>query len=539
MTITKNIIIILLLLPLFAKSQTSGAVQYPAHLNNYVSDFIDSVPAAVESHMNSAIAAFEKKSSVEVAVAVVPSLQGQSVDEYAIGMFNAWGVGKKATNNGLLILWAPRDRSYFACTGSGLEGDFPDAVVSRIERNVWLPELKSGNGARGLAAFVDSTLSYLDPSAVTMRQAQAEAQAHADAQARALTWSILTDVGIACIILGLLLYYLWRKRKTQNEIRLRNEAWTAAIKDIDYRIAKIVRDINNASAENIPTDRARAAIKLCTVSREAITQHDQNHLLELSGLLKDAENAAAEPVQLLETLISARNFCKDPGSVISRVMRYLPNRILLDELHGRPKSVWSGFDEYYGVPFDYQLDQIKVKINDLAKLISENIKSQTAKDLVLSISLAGKHLKSAEDYCNSIHLHARAISSVYEAVRSSETWLRTNSQRQLSNCIDGAMSACKQDYVESSTKRDLEALRADVKAYPPNPSASDPIREKTRVEMLIDRARKIKRKADDQYNHFNIIILMMSKTLTRYSDRGSFSDFGGGSTSGGGAGGQY
>ncbi len=88
-------------------------------------------PATLDS-VNRIIGALEAATGVEIAVAVVDSLSGLTEQEFALAVHRSWGVGKQDRDNGIVLLWAPRDRAVFISIGYGLEGIIPDRRAGRI-----------------------------------------------------------------------------------------------------------------------------------------------------------------------------------------------------------------------------------------------------------------------------------------------------------------------------------------------------------------------------------------------------------------------
>src|SRR6266545_2401381 len=87
------------------------AVDYPRPAG-FVNDFANQLPLSAVQALEKKVRDYERATGNEVAVAVVPSLGGLSVEEYAQGLFRAWGVGKYESNNGVLFLWAPVERKF-------------------------------------------------------------------------------------------------------------------------------------------------------------------------------------------------------------------------------------------------------------------------------------------------------------------------------------------------------------------------------------------------------------------------------------------
>ena len=68
------------------------------------------------------LVAIDDSSSNQIAVVIIPSLDGYPKEEYATKLFRDWGIGNKKTNNGILLLIAINDRQIRIEVGYGLEG---------------------------------------------------------------------------------------------------------------------------------------------------------------------------------------------------------------------------------------------------------------------------------------------------------------------------------------------------------------------------------------------------------------------------------
>ncbi|HEU5114134.1 MAG TPA: TPM domain-containing protein [Candidatus Paceibacterota bacterium] len=136
---------------------TAAAPSVPAltaRVNDYAGKLTDSEKANLETMLANA----EAQSSNQIAILIVPSLEGDSIEDYAQRVFTTWKLGQKKLDNGVLIVWAPAERKMRIHVGYGLEGKLTDAVCFNILHRELGPNLKAGNYYAGLRQTVASIL---------------------------------------------------------------------------------------------------------------------------------------------------------------------------------------------------------------------------------------------------------------------------------------------------------------------------------------------------------------------------------------------
>ncbi len=114
------------------------------HPTNYVNDFAHVLSASTEDSLNNVCKQIDQEAHAQIAVVTVNSTDGQDVFDYSVALYQAWGVGSKATNRGVLILYAIKDRKYYTTVGYGLEPILPDGKVGGFGREA-VPLLKRGD----------------------------------------------------------------------------------------------------------------------------------------------------------------------------------------------------------------------------------------------------------------------------------------------------------------------------------------------------------------------------------------------------------
>ena len=135
---------------------------------SWVTDVPGALRADTVTRLNQTFGDVERTHGIEMALVVVRSLDGLSIEETAEKLFNLWGIGKKDRDNGLLFLWATGDRKVRVEVGYGLEGVLPDSKVGAILDEYVIPRFKSGDFDAGIIAGVDALLAAARNEAVAL-----------------------------------------------------------------------------------------------------------------------------------------------------------------------------------------------------------------------------------------------------------------------------------------------------------------------------------------------------------------------------------
>jgi uncharacterized protein len=101
-----------------------------------------------------------------VAVLTVLSLQGDPIEDFSLRVVEAWKLGRKGQDDGILLLVASQDRKMRIEVGYGLEGELPDALAGRIVSDVMAPRFRKGDFTGGILSAVDAVLQRTGGSAV-------------------------------------------------------------------------------------------------------------------------------------------------------------------------------------------------------------------------------------------------------------------------------------------------------------------------------------------------------------------------------------
>jgi uncharacterized protein len=138
-----------------------SALEVPP-LTGRIVDLARVLPAHDSEHISARLEAHEQQTGNQVAVLILPSLEGEPVENYSHRVATTWKLGKKGTDNGVLLLIALKERKLRIEVGYGLEGTLTDLRSARIIRDEIVPRFKAGNIPAGVGAGVDAILRTIE-----------------------------------------------------------------------------------------------------------------------------------------------------------------------------------------------------------------------------------------------------------------------------------------------------------------------------------------------------------------------------------------
>ncbi|HTI53206.1 MAG TPA: TPM domain-containing protein [Verrucomicrobiae bacterium] len=146
----------LLLLLVLLAAPAAAALRIPPPPDRRINDYAGALSPADRDRLEQALIAREATNRNQVVVAVFRSLEGESLEDYSIRLAQAWRIGQKGLDNGVIFLVFLDDRKMRIEVGYGLEGNLTDAVSSSILRDVVAPRFRAGQVADGIGAGLDA-----------------------------------------------------------------------------------------------------------------------------------------------------------------------------------------------------------------------------------------------------------------------------------------------------------------------------------------------------------------------------------------------
>ena len=149
-------LICLLLLPTLALA----APKFPP-LTGRVVDNAELLSPAAETKLTAELAALEQQTGHQLVVATLPDLQGLEIEDYGYQLLRTWALGRKAENDGAVLIVAPAQRKVRIEVGYGLEPVMTDALSSVIIQTRILPAFKQGKMEAGVVDGAEAIIAQL------------------------------------------------------------------------------------------------------------------------------------------------------------------------------------------------------------------------------------------------------------------------------------------------------------------------------------------------------------------------------------------
>jgi uncharacterized protein len=127
-----------------------------------VTDVTNTLSAAQQKSLEDKLEALERRKGAQVAVLLVPTTAPETIEQYATRIFDAWKLGRKGVDDGVLIVVAKDDRRVRIEVAYGLEGAIPDAAAKRIAHDYMSPKFRTGDFAGGIDSGIEMLTRLVD-----------------------------------------------------------------------------------------------------------------------------------------------------------------------------------------------------------------------------------------------------------------------------------------------------------------------------------------------------------------------------------------
>jgi len=143
------------------RAATDGLAPVPA-LQARVTDTAGLLAPDQRAALEQKLAAFEQHKGSQLGVLIVPTTAPEAIEQYGIRVAEQWKLGRKGTDDGLILIVAKDDRTLRIEVGYGLEGVVPDAIAKRVIAETIVPRFQAGDFSGGVDAGMDQLIALVD-----------------------------------------------------------------------------------------------------------------------------------------------------------------------------------------------------------------------------------------------------------------------------------------------------------------------------------------------------------------------------------------
>ncbi len=160
----RYILFLISLFVFFVVAHTVFSFDIPSKPKSFVNDYANILSAEEKNSLENKISSFEKQTSNEIAIVIIPSLEGDTIENVAQDIFTKWGIGKKEKNNGVLLVISMAEHKTRIHTGYGVEGSLTDLATSYIQSDFLAPAFRQNDYFSGINNALDKIIESLSGS---------------------------------------------------------------------------------------------------------------------------------------------------------------------------------------------------------------------------------------------------------------------------------------------------------------------------------------------------------------------------------------
>jgi len=233
------------------------AFQIPPKSARLVTDYIGLLSPAEQNALEQKLLAFEKQTSIQIAVVTLDDLDGEDPQSVATEFIHQWGIGQKGLDNGVILLVVKyseaakqklsenKHGSYRIGTGYGVEEYLPDAKCNQITAKI-LPYTKQNKYGEGMNVVINEIIKTLGTVGWEQRQAFEKQKAAKAKEDKEVFLNALGITMVGLILLGLLIYLISKIRKEHQRrqaIEERKDSIRSSFKDVEEEYLDILNKI--------------------------------------------------------------------------------------------------------------------------------------------------------------------------------------------------------------------------------------------------------------------------------------------------------
>lgn len=448
----------------------------PNHTGN-VTDLANLLSPSEEAALHAKLTAYEDRTTNEIAVATVGSLNGYDISDLGNALFRKWGIGRQELNNGILILIAPNERKWRIEIGRGLEEYITDGYSKIRSDEIFKKYFRQKQFATGINALVDDFITKMEPVAaaqpVALQQERQRVATITQTQQSDTDYSFLLYFFIFAGIAGVAIYFI-RKNYLEAEAKKEAELNKQRLIQIEeQRIRKEKQDAETA-VSNLQQSYNTLLARLKMADKEKMFDCQQ----EITYLLSQESEIStiSQLTNNLDKITKAKYLMSD---LYDKLKRTLDNFQLLETtraqvaasvaaISARRKTAKSLNDALLNLQNQYGVALLKqCRVNHDTFLTSSNENLDACTQLMERISgsvEAGRFSEVTEsmqqynEHYNKVGSGIDVVQSFIQHVASCQDFVRTNVGK-LTTVLQNAERTSRNSDVSRTSRNRLEEVQ--------------------------------------------------------------------------------
>ena len=192
---------VLFLLAFLAPGAEGDPIAVPK-LTAHVVDLTGTLTADEQSRIDARLREFEAKRGSQVVVLLVPSIGHEVIEDFSTRVTDAWQLGRKGVDDGVLVVIAKQERKIRVHTGRGVQGTLTDILAKRIVADIVSPKFRTGDFAGGIEAGVDAIMKAIEGENLPLPQAKPKGKVDTVSSYGDFLWLAFFMVPIAAMFLS-------------------------------------------------------------------------------------------------------------------------------------------------------------------------------------------------------------------------------------------------------------------------------------------------------------------------------------------------
>ncbi len=165
-----------------ASHAAEGEFKPVPKLERRVTDLTGSISAPDEARIEQRIRALEQGKGAQIVVLMVDTTEPEAIFDYTMRVAEAWKIGRKGVDDGIVFVIAKGDRKMQILTGPGIQGVVTDAMAKRVIAEIVAPRFREGRFADGVFDGVDKLAGLVEGEALPPPPTKKRASKNVDYQ---------------------------------------------------------------------------------------------------------------------------------------------------------------------------------------------------------------------------------------------------------------------------------------------------------------------------------------------------------------------